>query len=47
MKVLESKKVTKVYDAFKGAQAIKALNDISFKVEEKEFFRGNGSKRKW
>ncbi|ADL50880.1 ABC transporter ATP-binding protein [Clostridium cellulovorans] len=37
MKVLESKKVTKVYDAFKGAQAIKALNDISFKVEEKEF----------
>lgn len=37
MKILECRKVTKVYDAFKGAQAVKALNDISFKVEDGEF----------
>lgn len=37
MKVLECRKVIKVYDAFKGAQAVKALNDISFKVEDEEF----------
>ena len=37
MKVLECKKVVKVYDAFKGVQAVKALNDISFKVEHGEF----------
>lgn len=37
MRVLECRRVTKVYDAFKGAQAIKALNDISFKVEDGEF----------
>lgn len=37
MKVLECRKVIKVYDAFKGAQAVKALNDISFKVEDGEF----------
>lgn len=37
MNVLECRKVTKVYDAFKGAQAVKALNDMSFKVEDAEF----------
>ncbi|MEH6852110.1 ABC transporter ATP-binding protein [Bacillus pseudomycoides] len=37
MRALECRRVTKVYDAFKGAQAIKALNDISFKVEDGEF----------
>ncbi|SFI08219.1 MULTISPECIES: ABC transporter ATP-binding protein [unclassified Bacillus (in: firmicutes)] len=37
MRVLECRRVTKVYDAFKGAQAIKALNDISFKIEDGEF----------
>lgn len=37
MNVLECRKVTKVYDAFKGAQAVKALNDMSFKVEDGEF----------
>lgn len=37
MKVLECRKVIKVYDAFKGAQAVKALNDISFKVEDGDF----------
>lgn len=37
MKVLECRKVTKVYDAFKSAQAVKALNDMSFKVEDGEF----------
>lgn len=37
MKVLECKKVVKVYDAFKGVQAVKALNDISFKVGHGEF----------
>ncbi|WMJ79772.1 ABC transporter ATP-binding protein [Clostridium sp. MB40-C1] len=37
MKALECRKVMKVYDAFKGAQAVKALNDVSFKVEDGEF----------
>lgn len=37
MNVLECRKVTKVYDAFKGAQAVKALNDMSFKVDDGEF----------
>lgn len=37
MNVLECRKVTKVYDAFKGAQAVKALNDMSFKAEDGEF----------
>ncbi|CAM2874300.1 ATP-binding cassette domain-containing protein [Hathewaya histolytica] len=37
MKVLECRKVVKVYDAFKSAQSVKALKDISFKVEDGEF----------
>ncbi|WP_055665943.1 ABC transporter ATP-binding protein [Desnuesiella massiliensis] len=37
MKALECRKLIKVYDAFKGAQAVKALNDVSFKVEDGEF----------
>lgn len=37
MKILECKKIIKVYDAFKGAEAVKALSDISFKVEDGEF----------
>ncbi|MFX0549774.1 ABC transporter ATP-binding protein [Hathewaya histolytica] len=37
MKVLECRKVVKIYDAFKSAQSVKALNDISFKVEAGEF----------
>lgn len=37
MNVLECRKVTKVYDAFKGAQAVKALNDMSFKVDDGEY----------
>ncbi|SFD49270.1 ABC transporter ATP-binding protein [Clostridium uliginosum] len=37
MKILECEKLTKVYDAFKGAQAVRALNNVSFKVYEGEF----------
>ena len=37
MKVLECRRLSKVYDAFKGAQAVKALNNVSFKVEQGEF----------
>ncbi|MGL4771930.1 MAG: ABC transporter ATP-binding protein [Clostridium sp.] len=37
MRILECRKVTKVYDAFKGAEAVKALNNMSFVVEEGEF----------
>lgn len=37
MRVLECRRVTKVYDACKGTQAIKVLNDIAFKVEDGEF----------
>lgn len=37
MMALECRKLIKVYDAFKGAQAVKALNDVSFKVEDGEF----------
>jgi putative ABC transport system ATP-binding protein len=37
MKVLKCRKVTKIYDAFKEAQVVKALNNISFEVEEGDF----------
>ncbi|WP_027623805.1 ABC transporter ATP-binding protein [Clostridium lundense] len=37
MKVLECKKLMKVYDSYKGVEAVKALNNISFQVEEGEF----------
>ncbi|MDS0526001.1 ABC transporter ATP-binding protein [Clostridium sp. SHJSY1] len=37
MRVLECKKVTKIYDAYKGADVVKALNGISFMVHEGDF----------
>lgn len=37
MKVLECKKVTKIYDAFKSAQSVKALNNVTFEVKEGDF----------
>ncbi|MBE6051701.1 MAG: ABC transporter ATP-binding protein [Clostridium sp.] len=37
MKVLDCKNVIKVYDSFKGANSVKALNNISFNVDEGEF----------
>ena len=37
MKVLECKNISKVYEAFKGASSVKAINDISFVVNKGEF----------
>lgn len=37
MNVLECNKLIKVYDAFKKSNAVKALNNISFQVEQGEF----------
>lgn len=37
MKVLECNKLTKIYDAYKGMGAVKALNNISFNVNEGDF----------
>ncbi|GKX67659.1 ABC transporter ATP-binding protein [Inconstantimicrobium mannanitabidum] len=37
MKILECEKLTKVYDAFKGAQPVRALDNVSFTVQEGEF----------
>lgn len=37
MKVLECKNLVKVYDAYKGKGAVRALNNISFEVEDGEF----------
>lgn len=37
MKILECKNLTKIYDAYKGAQAVKAINNLSFTVNEGDF----------
>lgn len=37
MKVLECRKLIKVYDAFRNANATKALNNIAFQVEQADF----------
>lgn len=37
MKILECKKLTKVYDAYKGADTVKALKNVSFYVEKGDF----------
>ncbi|EGT3616829.1 ABC transporter ATP-binding protein [Clostridium perfringens] len=37
MKVLECNKLTKIYDAYKGAAAVKALNNVSFNVNKGDF----------
>ena len=37
MKVLECKNISKVYEAFKGASSVNAINDISFVVNKGEF----------
>ena len=37
MKILECRKLTKIYDSYRKAGSVKALNNMSFKVESGDF----------
>ena len=37
MEILQIKKLTKVYNAFKDAKEVIALNEVSFNVDKGEF----------